>query len=90
MTYSGIWHTTSDMSNFSKIFEAHEFSVTHKRPLFSYGSKHKRRRLYSQQSFHLQTFSHVLVVLTLFLFTALLVNFCIFSPGIYRNHAAIF
>ena len=73
---------------------AEKFSVTHKRPLFCYSSKNKRRLLHSQQSFHVQTFSHVLVVLNfssfVFLFTALTANFCISSPDISGNLAAMF
>ena len=98
-------NTASDISKFSKtskyhkmvllpnttyrsfyylfIIEAETFSVTHKRPLFRYGS----------QSFHVQTFSHLLVVLTyrsfVFLFTALTMNFCISPPEISGNLAAI-
>ena len=40
--------------------------------------------------FYVQTFIHVLVVLTVFLFTAFLVSCCISSPEISGNVAAIF
>ena len=87
-------NTTYRLCYYLFTIEAEKFSVTHKISLFRYGTKNKRRRLHSKQSFHVQTFRHVLVVLTfssfVLLFTALTANFCISSPDISGNLGAMF
>ena len=76
------------------IIEAEKFSITHKRPLFRYGSKSKRGRQHFVTIFSRPNIQTRLVVLTLssfvFFVTALTVNFCTSSPDISRNLAAMF